>query len=139
MRWMGAGTSGRRQNAESPARGVAFQRQRAPNIGAASRAWRKTSSTAAGFRKSKTSSSGNECCSVSEMTMPLSVAAACSSKLKVRQKRLRRARPQRAVDARTEGGMENELHAAGLIEEALGDDGGLGRQDTERGDSGSRT
>ena len=45
-------------------------------------------------RKSKMSSSGKLCCSPSERRMPSSVAAACSSKSKVRQKRLRSARPQ---------------------------------------------
>ena len=42
----------------------------------------------------KTSSSGKLCCAPSESTMPSSVAAACSSKSKVRQKRLRSASPQ---------------------------------------------
>ena len=73
---------------------VTFQRQRAVNIGAASSACVSTSSTVADFRNPNTISSGKECCSLSEMTMPLSVAAACSSKLNERQKRLRSARPQ---------------------------------------------
>ena len=42
----------------------------------------------------KTFSSGKLCCSPSERTMPSSVAAACSSKSKVTQKRLRSASPQ---------------------------------------------
>ena len=46
------------------------------------------------LQESKTISSGKECCSPSEIRMPLSVAAACSSKLNERQKRLRSARPQ---------------------------------------------
>ncbi len=37
-------------------------------------------------RKWKTSARGKLCCSAREMLMPLSVAAACSSKLKPRQK-----------------------------------------------------
>ena len=47
-----------------------------------------------GCRNRKTSASGKLCCSASAMLMPLSVAAACSSKLNDRQKRLRSARPQ---------------------------------------------
>ncbi len=54
--------------------------------------------------------------------MPLSVAAACSSKLKERQKRLAQRQPPRAVDARAERRVQHQLHAAALVEEALGDD-----------------
>ena len=72
---------------------VAFQRQRAPNIGAASSACVSTYSTLADLTYSKTISSGNACWSVSESTMPLSVAAACSSKLNERQNVLRSANP----------------------------------------------
>src|SRR6185436_8120298 len=46
------------------------------------------------FKYRKTSSSGNECCVPSEITIASSVAAACSSKLNERQKRFRRANPQ---------------------------------------------
>ena len=45
-------------------------------------------------RKWKTSASGKLCCSASAMLRPLSVAAACNSKLKLRQNRLRSASPQ---------------------------------------------
>ena len=95
MRWIGGGTLRpplKRRNGErargvpAPARGEHRGRRAAP---ASAR-----SSTVAARRNSKTISSGNECCSPSEMTMPLSVAAACSSKLNERQKRLRSARPQ---------------------------------------------
>ncbi len=92
----------------------AFQRQRAVNIGAASSAWVSTCSSVCGFRNSNTSSSGNACCSLSEMSMPLSVAAACSSKLKVRQKRLRSASPQARLMRVPKGACNHQLHAAGL-------------------------
>ena len=72
-------------------------------------------------RNRKTSPSGKLCCSASAMLMPSSVAAACSSKLNDRQKRLRSARPQ-AVDAAAERRVHDELHAAALVEEPLGDD-----------------
>ncbi len=48
----------------------------------------------AGERKSKMVSSGKLFCGPSESRIPSSVAAACSSKSKVRQKRLRSARPK---------------------------------------------
>ena len=38
-----------------------------------------------------------------------------------------------AVDAAAEGRVDDELHAAGLVEEALEDDGALRRQRAERG------
>ena len=64
--------------------------------------------------------------------MPLSVAAACNSKLKVRQKRLRSASPQARLILRSERRVQDQLHAAGFVEEALGDDG-VGRgQGAER-------
>ena len=96
MRWMGGGhLACRRGSAEWRARGVAFQRQRAVNMGASSRAWRQHVFHGVGLSGIRRRvSSGKACCSLSERTMPLSVAAACSSKLKVRQKRLRSASPQ---------------------------------------------
>ena len=38
-----------------------------------------------------------------------------------------------AVDARAEGRMDDELHAAAFVEEALGDDGALGGNGAEDG------
>ena len=64
---------------------VAFQRQRAWKIGAARSAWVSTFSTLAVCRNENTASSGNACWSESEMTMPLSVAAAWSSRLNERR------------------------------------------------------
>ena len=74
-----------------------------------------------GCSSSKTASSGKLCCGPSESSTPSSVAAACSSKSKVRQKRLRSARPQARLMRRAEGRVDDELHAARLVEEALGD------------------
>ena len=94
MRRIGGGTLRPPEKRSTASARDAFQRQRAPNIGAGSIACVSTSSTVSGCRKRKTTSSGKLCCSASEITMPLSVAAACSSTLKLRQKRLRSARPQ---------------------------------------------
>ena len=41
--------------------------------------------------------------------------------------------PPRAVDARTERSVQDQLHPAALVEEALGDDGRARRDDAERG------
>ncbi len=70
------------------------QRQRVLKMGDANDACSSSSFTVCSVRNWKTSASGKLCCSASEMLIPLSVAAACSSKLKPRQKRLRRASPQ---------------------------------------------
>src|SRR2546430_2148661 len=72
---------------------VAFQRHREPNIGASSIACTSRCSAVSGFRYWNTSSSGKLCCGPSERTIASSVAAAWSSKLKLRQNRLRSARP----------------------------------------------
>ena len=72
----------------------AAQRQRFLKSGEGMLACSRSSRAVRVVRKWKTSASGKLCCSAREMLMPLSVAAACSSKLKPRQKRLRRASPQ---------------------------------------------
>ncbi len=73
---------------------VAFQRQRLVNIGEAKAAWVKFSSTIAGLSMANTSDNGNECRSTREIQMPSSVAAACNSRSKLTQNRLRSAKPQ---------------------------------------------
>ena len=73
---------------------LAAQRQRVLKMGEAMAACSRSSLAVCSVRKWKTSERGKLCCSAREMLMPLSVAAAWSSKLKPRQKRLRRARPQ---------------------------------------------
>ena len=72
---------------------VAVQRQRAANIGASSIAWIRSGRTLAECRYRPTSSSGKLWLVDSDSTIASSVAAACSSKLNLRQKRLRSARP----------------------------------------------
>ena len=123
MRWSGIG--------HAAAALVAEQRQRtgrvpAPAVGeeAARRgaAWTRSSLRRSGRTIANTLSSGKLCCSPSEMTMPSSVAAACSSKSKVTQKRLRSASPQARLIRPPNGACTHELHAARLVEEALGDD-----------------
>ena len=73
---------------------VASQRQRTWNMGDCSAAWASTSSRLAVETKEKIESSGKLCCGPRESSTPSSVAAACSSKSKVRQKRLRSASPK---------------------------------------------
>ncbi len=73
---------------------TAFQRQRTLNIGAASRAWMSKSRTVLEFKNFATSSSGKLCEPLKDRITAFSVAAACNSKLKPRQKRLRSAKPQ---------------------------------------------
>ena len=65
-----------------------------------------------------------------------SSAAACSSKSKETQKRLRRARPEGAIDAPSEGRVQNQLRALAVVEAALDDDALSGRQVAERGQPG---
>src|SRR5579862_482163 len=99
---MGGGTLRPPRNRGIASARDAFQRQRAPNIGASNKAVVRTCSTVCGFKNSKTNSSGKACCSVSEILIPLSVAAACSSKLNERQKRFRSASPQaRLIDRKS--------------------------------------
>src|SRR5436305_5317545 len=72
----------------------ATQRQRVLNIGASSKAWIRKSRIEAELRYRATSASSKLCAVVKDRTMLSSVAAACSSKLNLRQKRLRSASPQ---------------------------------------------
>src|SRR5215471_4583105 len=94
MRCSGAAIFAPPRNRGTARERVAFQRQRIVNIGASSSAWTKRSRTVLELRYRKTSSSGNECCVPSEITIASSVAAAWSSKLNERQKRFRSAKPQ---------------------------------------------
>ncbi len=73
---------------------VTFQRQRTSNIGWSSSACTSTSWARCDGTKPNTVASGKLWGWPSESTMPSSVAAACSSKSKPRQKRLRSASPQ---------------------------------------------
>src|SRR5690606_16456781 len=68
---------------------VAFQRQYVGNIGTLSTACLRTSRTVRLDRYFTTSSSAKLCTVPSDSTIESSSAAACSSKLKRRQKRLR--------------------------------------------------
>jgi len=94
MRWSGMGTRRPPACRRSASERVAFQRQRFVKSGEARAAWTRSSCSVSRRTIANTESSGKLCCSPSEMTRPSSVAAACSSKLKVTQKRLRSARPQ---------------------------------------------
>ncbi len=70
-----------------------FQRQREANMGEASTAWRSTASAVSDRSRREALSRGKLCWGPSDSTTASSLAAACSSKSKVAQKRLRRARP----------------------------------------------
>ena len=132
---MGGGTLRPPSTRGSASARVASQRQRMGNMGDWSAAWVSTSSMRSDESISKIDASGKQCCGPSESSTPSSVAAACSSKSKARQKRLRSARPEGAVQAGAEGRVQHELHPARLVEEALGDErllGGQGREDAER-------
>ena len=84
-------------------------------------------------RKCGTSSSGKLCVSPSDSTMASSVAAACSSKLNVRQNFLRSARPRPRLIRAPNGLWSDELHAAGVVEEALQHQVLLGGHDAQHG------
>ena len=118
-----------RQRKRTPA----IQRQRVVNIGASSMAWVSTGAHGVGVQVTRTSASSKLCVVASESTMASSVAAACSSKLNVRQKRLRKRQSPGAVDPAAERRVDHQLHAAGLVEEALEHDGVLRGQAAERG------
>ena len=62
---------------------------------------------------------GTSATSPSDRMMPSSVAAACSSKLKLWQNFLRSARPHARLTRLPNGACSDELHAAALVEEAL--------------------
>ena len=67
-----------------------------------------------------------------------SVAAACSSKLNLRQKRLRKREAPGAIDPAAEGRMDDQLHAAGFVKEALQHERVLRRQAFKSGERGSQ-
>ena len=64
--------------------------------------------------------------------MPLSVAAACNSKLKVRQKRLRSDRPQARLMREPKGACSTNCMPPRFIEESFGDHGRCDRQRAQR-------
>ncbi len=97
-----------------------FQRQRTWNIGESEqRLGQRLRGRRRGREKCGTSSSGKLCCGPSDSTMASSLAAAWSSKSKRRQKRLRSARPRARLIRPPNGRVDDELHAARLVEEAL--------------------
>ena len=87
MRWIATGTFLPPLCLGRASARVAFQRQRLANMGDWSADWSMSFLSEARRAKPKIDSSGKLCCEESESTMPSSVAAAWSSKSKVRQKR----------------------------------------------------
>ncbi len=65
--------------------------------------------------------------------MASSVAAACNSKLKRPAEFLAQGQPETAVDAAAERRVQHQLHAAGVVEEALQDQALLGRHGAQGG------
>ena len=133
MRWIGGGTL--RAAAEAQDGQSARERSSASaraNIGASSIACVSTSSTVCGFRNSKTN--------LERKGMLLAQrdddAVVGGGGLQFEIERAAEALAQRqspgAIDARSERRMDDELHAAGFVEEALGDDGRLRRQRAQR-------
>ena len=94
MRWICGGVRLPPELRRMASEMLAFQRQRAVNIGESSIAWISVSSTVLLLRKRATLASSKLCVSPSDSTMASSVAAACSSKLNVRQNFLRSERPK---------------------------------------------
>jgi len=65
---------------------------------------------------------GKLCCSAKAMLRPLSVAAAWSFEVgNCGRNACGRARPQALLDSAAEGSVDDELHAAAFVEEALGE------------------
>ena len=128
-----AGPSCRSESAAAPARATASQRQRVLKIGDASAACSRIGCTVSACRNWKTSASGKLCCSASAMLSPLSVAAACNSKLNDAAEALAQRQSPGLVDASAEGRVNDELHAAAFVEEALGDDRLLRRHGAQHG------
>ena len=93
MRWIGGGTRLPPRWRSSTSERPAFQRQRTAQAGASRSACASVSRAFPGVRKPATASSGKLCCAPSESTTASSLAAAWSSKSKLRQKRLRSASP----------------------------------------------
>ncbi len=94
MRWIANGTRPLPRERSTASERVAFQRQRAVNIGEPSSACSSTSPTVREERKRGSCSRSKVCGLPSDSTIASSVAAACSSMLKEAQKRLRSASPK---------------------------------------------
>ncbi len=69
------------------------------------------------------------------MFRPLSVAAACSSKLKLRQNRFAQGQAPGLIDPSSERRVDHQLHSAAFIEETFGDDCLLRGNGSEHGAS----
>ena len=129
-----AARAGRPGSAASASERVAFQRQRVSNIGACSAACVSSSlDVRSGAASRRPISSGKLCCGPSES----SDAVVGGRRLELEVEGLAEALAQRhapgAVDPAAERRVDDELHAARLVEEALGDDACLRRHGAERG------
>ena len=93
MRWIWIGLLRPPRNRSTASARLRFQRQRDTNIGDSSTACSSAARALSERTSAGAESSGKLCCGPSESTSASSLAAACSSKSKVTQKRLRSAKP----------------------------------------------
>ena len=119
MRWMlrrrALAARARRMASEM----LAFQRQRAVNIGESSMAWISVSSTVLLLRKRATLSSSKLCVSPERQHDGVFGGRGLQLEVEGAAEFLAQRQAEGAVDARAERRMDDELHAAGLVEEAL--------------------
>ena len=122
MRWIGGGTSVPPRKRGMASAREAFQRQRAVNMGASSSASVSTRSTVSGVqeledhlqRERVLLAERNDDAVVGGGRLQLEIEGAAEA--------LAQRQAPGAVDARAERGVDDELHAAAFVEEALGHD-----------------
>ena len=102
-------------------------------MGAASIACVSTSSTVADFRNSKTISSGKECCSLERDDDAVVGGGGLQLEVERAAEALAQRQAPGAIDARAERRVQDQLHAAGFVEEALGDHGCVRWHGAQRG------
>ena len=112
---------------------VAFQRQRTPNIGAWSAACASTSSSVAGVDELEDRLERERVLRPEREEHALVGRGGLQLEVERPAEALAEREPERAVRARAERRVDDELHPAGLVEEALGDEGVLRRERAERG------
>ena len=121
MRWIGGGFLRPPLKRSTTSERLRFHRQRLWNMGDGgdSTACSRTRRTVLVCRNRGTSASGKLWCGPSDSTTASSLAAACSSKSNDTQNRLRSARPRARLHAPAVGRVHDQVHALGVVEEAL--------------------
>ncbi len=110
---------------------MAAQRQRVLKMGEAMAACSRSSFAVCSVRKWKTSVSGKLCCSARRDVDAVVGGGGLQLEVEAAAEALAQGESPGLVDAAAEGRVQDELHAAALVEEALGDDGGLGGDGAE--------